>query len=264
MGKLRLNLQKTCAFDSLFQMIMSAMASNRVYCKILEKSTNQTIQLALKILTGKQKHTTVDYRERADILFKTELFKMESFTRTIKRMDTECNVAHLAQYILSDIPSHKTKVLCQCGYNFDTQNITLSINVDLILCQGFGFMQQAIDDGYKTKRTCRKCRTLIEDEIEYGPHMIIDTTIVTNDRYMTRNIDLRHTLNSITKIVEIKNRIYSLAGIVSWSAGQYIGYAKSGMYWHEYNDVGPTRESVNPSKIIQPHLILYVFSDEKR
>lgn len=43
MGKLRLNLQKTCAFDSLFQVIMSAMASNRVYCKILEKSTNQTI-----------------------------------------------------------------------------------------------------------------------------------------------------------------------------------------------------------------------------
>lgn len=193
MEKLRLNLQKTCAFDSLFQVIMSAMASNQVYYKILEKSTNQTIQLALKILIGKQKLTMFDYRERANILSKVGLFKMESFTRTIKRMDTECNVTHLAQYIFNDIPSHKTKVLCKCGYNFETQNITLSINVDLILCQGFSFMQQAIDDEHKTKRTCRKCKTLIEDKIEYGPHLIIDTTVVTDDRYTTRDKNLRHT-----------------------------------------------------------------------
>ncbi|EFN79297.1 hypothetical protein EAI_06947 [Harpegnathos saltator] len=171
MGNFRLNLKKTCAFDSLFQVIMSAMASHRVYCEILEKSNNQTIRLALKILTGKQKLTMIDYRERADILTKIGLFKMESFTRKIKRMDTEYNVVHLAQYVLVDIPSYKTKVLCQCGYNFDMQSITLNINVNLILCYGFGFMQQAINDGHKTKRTCRMCNTLIEDEIEYGPHV---------------------------------------------------------------------------------------------
>lgn len=180
-------------------------------------------------------------------------------------MDTECNVAHLTQYVLGDIPSYKTKVFCQCGNNFDTQSITLSINVDLILCHGFGFMQQAINDGHKTKRTCRKCRTLIEDEIEYGPHIIVDTSIVTDDRYTNRNKNLRYTLESITKIVEIKDKMYSLAGVVNWSAGHYIGYTQSGMYWHwhEYNDVEPSRESVNPSKTIQPHLILYVFSGEK-
>lgn len=239
------------------------MASNRVYCEIFEKSNNQTIRLALKILTGKQKLTMVDYRERADILSKIGLFKMESFTRKIKRTDTECNVAHLAQYVLVDIPSYKTKVLCQCRYNFDTQSITLSINVDLILCYGFGFMQQAIDDGHKTKRTCRKCKTLIEDEIEYGPHVIIDTNVVTDERYTSRNKDLCYTLESITKIVEIKNRIYSLVGVVSWSAGHYTGYTKSGMCWHEYNDVGPSRESVNPSKAIQPHLILIMHFQAK-
>lgn len=175
----------------------------------------------------------VDYRERANILSKIVLFKMELFTRTVRRLDTECNVAHLVQYILSDIPSHKTNVYCKCGYNFNTQNVTLSINVDLILCQGFTFMQQEIDDGHITKRTCRKCKTLIEDEIEYGPHMIIDTTIITDDRYTKRNKDLCHKLDSITEIIKIKNKIYSLAGAVSWSAGHWIldiGYAKSGMY----------------------------------
>lgn len=262
MGKFGLNLKNTCAFDSLFQVIMNAIASNQVYYEILEKSNNQTIRLTLKILTGKKKLTMVDYRERADILSKMRLFKMESFTRTIKRMDTECNVAHLAQYILEDIPSHKTKVLCQCGYNFDTQSISLSINIDLILCNGFGFVQQAIDDRHKTKRTCRKCGILIEDEIQHGPHVIIDTSIVTDDRYTTRNKDISYALDSITKIIEIKDRIYSLAGVVSWSAGHYIGYTKSGMYWHEYNDIEPSCDSVNPSKTIRPHLILYVISNK--
>jgi len=50
MEKYRLNLLKTCAFDSSFQVIMNAMASNSVYYEILEKSTNQIILLALKIL----------------------------------------------------------------------------------------------------------------------------------------------------------------------------------------------------------------------
>lgn len=73
-----------------------------------------------------------------------------------------CNVAHLAQYISPDIPSYKTKVSYKCGYSFDTQSVTISINVDLILCKGLSFMQEAIDDGHKT---CRKCQAHIEDDI---------------------------------------------------------------------------------------------------
>lgn len=95
------------------------------------------------------------------------------------------------------------------------------------------YMQQAIDNEHKTSRTCQKCKTLIEDKIEYGPHMIIDTTVLTDDSYKTRKKDLCHTLESITKIVKIKEKIYSLTGIVSWSTGHYIGYTKSGTYWHE-------------------------------
>ncbi|EFN73573.1 hypothetical protein EAG_13538, partial [Camponotus floridanus] len=257
MEKYRLNLLKTCAFDSLFQVIISAMASNNVYYEILEKSTNQTILLALKILKDKKELTVASYKQRADILSGLGLFKIETFTRTIKRIDCECNVVHLAQYLCSDIPSYKTKVFCSCGYNFNTQNVTLSVDVDLLLCQGFSFMQQAIDNGCTMQRTCRNCRKSIEDEIKYGPHVIIDTTVLTDHRYTTKNKDLYHTLDSIAKIVKIKNRTYSLAGLVSWSSEHYIGYAKVGIYWYEYDDIGPTRETVNPNKVIQPHLILY-------
>lgn len=141
MEKYRLNLPKTCAFDSLFQVVMSAIASNSVYYESLEKSTNQTILLALKILKDKKELTVASYKQRADILSGLGLFKIETFTRTIKRIDCECNVVHLAQYLYSDIPSHKTKILCPCGYNFNTQNVTLSVDVNSLLCQGFSFMQ---------------------------------------------------------------------------------------------------------------------------
>ncbi|KAL0110722.1 hypothetical protein PUN28_013983 [Cardiocondyla obscurior] len=98
------------------------------------------------------------------------------------------------------------------------------------------------------------------DEIEYGPHIIIDTSILTDDRYITRNTNLRHTLDSIAKVIKIKNRTYSLAGLVNWSPGHYIGYAKVGMYWHEYDDISPTRGTVNSNIIVHPYLILYTFS----
>lgn len=52
MERFKLNLKRTCAFNSLFQVIMSAMASNQVYCETVEKSNNDIIQLALQILRG--------------------------------------------------------------------------------------------------------------------------------------------------------------------------------------------------------------------
>lgn len=262
MGNLRLNLKRTCAFDTLFHLVVSAMASNHVYSKALEGSTNRTIQLARKILVEKQKISASDYRERADILLQTGLFSMESFTRKIKQMDTECNVAHLAQYIFSDIPSYKTKIVCQCGYNVKNQNIIFGINIDVILCQGLVSMQKAIDDGHETQRMCRKCKQLINDDIEYGPHLIIDTSVITDSRYTNRNEQLYHTLGSIANFVTIKNKTYYIAGVAHWSAGHYTAFSKSGMFWYEYNDIGPTRDSVNAKKAVQPHLILFMLTDE--
>ncbi|KAK2578404.1 hypothetical protein KPH14_012736, partial [Odynerus spinipes] len=227
MGDIRLNLKRTCAFDTLFQLVMSAMASNQVYYESLEKCTNRTVQLARKILVEKQKISASDYRERAEILSRTGLFEMHSFTRKIKQMDSECNVAHLAQYIFSDIPSYKTKVACQCGYEIKNENIIFGINIDVILWHGFGSMQQAVDDGHETQRTCRNCKRLIEDNIEYGPHLIIDTSVVTDDRYTNRNEHLNHTLESIANYVTIKDKIYCLADAATWSAGHYTGFAKS-------------------------------------
>lgn len=105
---------------------MSAIASNQVYCEIIDKSANKTVRLAMKILTDKLKLMADDYRKRAQILSDIGLFKVESFTKTIKRLDTYCNVVHLAQYFLSDLPSYKTKVSCR--YTFDRQDVTFNVS----------------------------------------------------------------------------------------------------------------------------------------
>jgi len=165
-----------CAFDSLFQLILSAMASNPDYFKLFTESGNKIAQLATKVLTRGQTVTSADYKERALILLNLGLFQIEAFTRTIKRLNAECNVAHLSQYVFSDTPSYKTKVSCPCGNNFTSKSIIFNIEVDVLLCEGFDFMQKAIDNGHKINRVCGKCNTLVQDEIDYGPHIIIDTT----------------------------------------------------------------------------------------
>lgn len=226
---------------------------------MLQKCTSRTIELALNVLENKKTLTTSCYKERADILAKLGLFKIESFSKTIKRLDTECNVVHLAQYLLVEEPSISTNVKCICGNSFTTNNVTIPINVDVVLNKGFGFMQEAIQEGQTKGRICRKCKRGIEDVVVYGPHVIIDTTILTDDRY-PKNRNLSHTLDSICKIVEIENIRFSLAGLVHWSPGHYIAYTKSGMYWHEYNDIGASRKSVHFNTIVRPHLIMYVCS----
>lgn len=53
-GKFWLNVRNTCAFNSLFQVIMNAIISNISQNNIIDKSENKTVQLAVNVLTDKQ------------------------------------------------------------------------------------------------------------------------------------------------------------------------------------------------------------------
>jgi len=50
------------------------------------------------------------------------------------------------------------------------QKASFSILRLIFFCEGFDFMQKAIDNGHKINRVCGKCNTLVQDEIDYGPH----------------------------------------------------------------------------------------------
>lgn len=62
---------------------------------------------------------------------------------------------------------------------------------------------------------------LTEDKIEYGLHVIIDTTVLTDNRYKIPNIILYHSLGLIAQTVIVNNRIYALAGVVREARALY-------------------------------------------
>ena len=124
-------------------------------------------------------------------------------------------------------------------------------------------MQRAIDDAQNIPSNCQKCGALACSNFEYGKHILIDTSVFTDHRYLNRNVNNKH-LNSIAKTVTMNNINYVLAGIVHYiqygntNNGHYIAYALVGTHWYKYDDLKKKRETVNDAQEINPHVILYV------
>lgn len=97
-------------------------------------------------------------------------------------------------------------------------------------------MQEAINGGRVSERSCRRCSKSIVDQVEYGPHIFIDTSVLTDDRYNVRGKIREHTLDSVANSIVISDDLYTLAGLVHYMSDHYVAYAKSGLYWYEYND----------------------------
>lgn len=261
LGKTKLNIKKTCAFDSIIQLVMSGIATNHDYERNIKNCPNATIQLALKVIGSNKNPTSKSYLERANILSVVGLFSNQKNGRRstghIEKLDAECNAAHLAEYLFTDVPSYTRSVSCQCGRKFVSDGVMLNVNVDILLCDGFNSMQLAVDEGLTRISTCRRCKRVNKECVTYGPHILIDMSVLTDERYTTRNPNLRHDLDSIATTISLQGKIYVLAGIINWTPGHYVAFVKCGLYWYEYNDIGPLRKSVTPKTQVAPHVILY-------
>ena len=73
---------------------MSWLMDNRMYREKTKPTNCAIIQLCYKIIDDK-KLTAKHYKVRTEILNKIEMFKIQSYTRNIKTLDTKGNVAHL-------------------------------------------------------------------------------------------------------------------------------------------------------------------------
>lgn len=102
-----LNVQETCAFDSILQIVASAIATHTAYGDAVRSSSDSIFHLAANILEyGKLLST--HYTERATILQDVPILKdkITIYTRNIMRLNANCNVAHLAEYVLKNEPSY--------------------------------------------------------------------------------------------------------------------------------------------------------------
>lgn len=262
MGPYKLNMRNTCAFDSIFHVVVSGILNNRLYREKIISTNCPIIQLCYNVIDAK-KLTTKHYKLRAEILKEIMMFEIKSYTRKIKSLDAKCNAAHLAQIILRSEPSYSYKVECSCGYTNSNTYALLDVNIDIV-CGGFHQMQAAIDDNLRVNRSCFRCKKLVENHTDYGSHLIIDTSIVTDDHYENKNTIIAHTLGSIAKTVTIGQKSYILIGVVDYIAEKehYIAYAPAGIYWYCYDDLLLIRKSVNPTTKITPHIIMYAICSD--
>lgn len=185
--------------------------------------------------------------------------------RNIKRLSAECNAAHLAQFLFEKIPSYTCRVSCSCGYENQQEHTFLSVNIDIILCHGLHLIQEAIDDCTALERSCFNCKNKIPCLNEYGSHLMIDTTAVSDPGYPNRGNIVIHRLNSLQRIVKVGAKSYMIAGVVDYSVEkkQYVTYALTGEYWYKCDGLKKKREPTNPGTTISPHLIIYaIYRDQ--
>lgn len=94
-----LNLRNTCAFDSIFHVVISGILSSRLYREKITSTKCPMIQLCYNVI-GTKKLTAKHYKLRTESLKKIAMFEIQNYTRKIKSHDVKFNAAHLAQIIL--------------------------------------------------------------------------------------------------------------------------------------------------------------------
>lgn len=148
-------------------------------------------------MSAKKKIIRENYVQKAKILLTTFIFQntVTTYTRNIKRLDAEYNVAHLAQFLFEKEPSYSYQVECSCRYANGRKSQLIDVNVDMILCSGLHLIQEAIDDCITIERNCFNCKKKIASLTEYRPQLIIDTSIVTDTVYPNRDNIIVHKLD---------------------------------------------------------------------
>jgi hypothetical protein len=262
------NITETCAFDSIFHVVINGMAINEGYVHTLSESCCPLIKLAREVGCLK-KITKHHYILRADILRNVYFLRdsVETFTKNVRRLVARCNAAHLAQTLFDVEPSVKIETKCSSCLSIITKYYPLlDVNVNIILCGGLNKMQAAIDDCASIKRTCNKCANQMVASTAYGPHLVIDTAVMTDPGYPSHDSIKRHTLTSISKRVNVGARTYLLTGVVGYIAemSHYVAYALTGNIWYKYDDLIKKRVIVNGETEVFPHIIIYMIHGSQK
>lgn len=267
--KKQIILSETCSFDSIFQVVANGIGMHSTYKTNMNALilSNDFVKFTMDILIS-GKITAKDYNTRAMILYDIPLFEKKC-TRNITSLNANCNAAHLIEYLFNIIPSYTTRYsCCKCGHSYERTSPTYNINVDEILQNGLSNIQQAIDDEIicRRKTTCHKCKSTVSRTMSYGPHIIIDTSIITDEGYIKeKRIQQKYMLNDVSKTITIENNNYSLAGLVSYNRysrklndEHYVAFTYTGLCWYKFNDLPAKRVTVSANEEIRPHVLLYV------
>lgn len=211
-------IRNTCAFDALLHITIHMIDMHNEYKQHLQTIDDRFLQLALKI-ASKGKVTKNEYAERASFLIETLLFQSAKYTRRFNSLDAMCNAAHLAEFTFASLLSFTRNKTCTvCNYSNERKFTAISINVDILLNRGLENIQEVLNDTITLKQACVKCNNLCDISENYGPQIIIDTSILTDTNYLkTTEANLNtYNLDSIAKTIIINNNKYVLRGVINF------------------------------------------------
>jgi len=226
-------VKDTCAFDSLLQVIMSAIAIYPSYKETTRTMNCKIITLAERIIMD-GKVTAITRTERARILRNVPIFHKSQYTRQLETINANCNVAHLAEHIL--YPSYSRSLYCNNCKTTSERNFTfLNINVDIILQNGPGHMQDAINSAINSNYICKNCKKVQDYNLMYNSHILIDITVLTDKNYNhSLKLPFHMKLDAISKRIEVGGKFYNLIGAIRYIGhnelnGHYTGIVYTGL-----------------------------------
>lgn len=228
----------------MLQILASGIAAHALYREATESSFDDIFKLARSILEN-GRLLPIHYAERASILENLPFLQdaITIYTRNIKRLNANCNVAHLAKYLFKSEPSYVFNKSCTCGITHSHQSTICNININILLQEGLQNIQRAIDDAKNLSFKCQTCSALTNSIFNYEKQILIDTTVFTDNTYINRNPNIKHNFNTIAKTITLNDKIYILVGVVHYISygssrnGHYISFAFAGTHWYIYDDL---------------------------
>lgn len=197
---------------------------------------------------------------RARILKNIPIFSVKLYKEDVQKLNTNCNVAHLAEYLLEGIPSCIKTNSCATCFESRVRKLTfVSINVNLLLEKEFEHIQEAVDIAHTQFSIYKFCNGPATLSAEFGPHIIVDTSIIPDENYLNSlEVPVKPCrLNCIQKTLVSDNSNYILSGIVSYRNAHYKTIIFNGIKWLIIDDMVNKLSAADPNETIFPHVVFY-------
>lgn len=250
-----ISVRNTCSFDSLCQILAFAASHNAAYKDKVTTSTSPIFSCVHELLGPGL--SSKFFAMRANILNIPQL-KPNNHRNSIIKIVATSNAGDMASWMLKDDPSYvRTKSCPTCKKESVKRSVIMSVDFDKWIENGACRILDALNWDDSRTRPC--CEQLPICNVQYGPHILIETDIGGDKREPLMDFPDHLTIPG--------HETYQLTGVVAYegsykknSVGHYTAYIKTASSWLLFDD---TKAKAKPQYIgrdieVQADLCIYV------
>ncbi|XP_015113151.1 uncharacterized protein LOC107038517 [Diachasma alloeum] len=249
-------MRRTCAFDSLASILLTAALDDRNYYLFLEQAENSFSSFFLKFVeTGV---TTELYKERF-LLLKPLYESTESVTSIqnlafVTSYDATDNSTDLWTKLFEAHPSTFHTSVCEICNGDGEHNYTIQIDHAVIPQHGFKALQKALDFHPVIYNKPCICGFQCTETSVGNNHIFVE--LGTRTHYDAP--PLRTRLNNFPVELTLDCK-YRLVGVINEQEDHFTSYCRRASgYWQEYDDVRSLIRQCKPEEEIHPIGEIYI------